>query len=204
MSLFGGGGAGNGSYSYPNIGVAVWCFFENGDQNKPVYFALSLGGDVASDTQGKGFDGVRENVVLDDDKNEDTTRTGQDAQQHGFTIGDCQVMMRQSGQIDMEASEKKGDKNKASISVTSGGIVTIKSSVSISLEAPQITINGARVQVNSDVSKITSTKEGCFQSQDLTLIGSNSLAGISPSIDMDASTGKFIAKGMSGQPLFAT
>ena len=95
MGLFGGGSAGNGSFSYPNIGVAVWCFFANGDQNLPVYFALSLGGDVASDTPGKGFDGVRENVSTDDDKNQDTTRTGQDAQQHGITVGNCKILMRE-------------------------------------------------------------------------------------------------------------
>jgi len=34
-------------FSYPNIGATVWCRFENEDQNKPVYFASSLGGENA-------------------------------------------------------------------------------------------------------------------------------------------------------------
>lgn len=35
---------GLGIFSYPNIGSIVWCFFQNGDQNLPVYFASTLGG----------------------------------------------------------------------------------------------------------------------------------------------------------------
>ena len=42
--LFGGINSGNGCFSYPNIGAVVWCMFQNGDQNYPVYFASRLGG----------------------------------------------------------------------------------------------------------------------------------------------------------------
>ena len=40
--------SGLGLFSYPNIGATVWCFFQNGDQNLPVYFAATLGGQEAS------------------------------------------------------------------------------------------------------------------------------------------------------------
>ena len=45
--LFAGSNHGNGCFSYPNIGAIVWCFFQNGDQNYPVIFASSLGGENA-------------------------------------------------------------------------------------------------------------------------------------------------------------
>ena len=40
---------GNGIFSYPNINAVVWCFFERGDQNFPVYFASTLGGSKCVD-----------------------------------------------------------------------------------------------------------------------------------------------------------
>ena len=45
--IFGGTNTGSGVFSYPNIGSIVWCFFANGDQNYPVYFAVTLGGQNA-------------------------------------------------------------------------------------------------------------------------------------------------------------
>lgn len=39
MSLFGGTGTTNGFISYPHIDATVWCFFENADYMKPIYFA---------------------------------------------------------------------------------------------------------------------------------------------------------------------
>lgn len=45
--IFGGTNTGSGVFSYPNIGSIVWCFFANGDQNYPVYFAACLGGENA-------------------------------------------------------------------------------------------------------------------------------------------------------------
>jgi len=41
--LFGGCNDGNGMFSYPNEGSVVWCFFQNGDPNFPVYFAACPG-----------------------------------------------------------------------------------------------------------------------------------------------------------------
>lgn len=42
--LFAGCLNGNGMFSYPNIGSTVWCFFQNEDQNLPVYFAATYAG----------------------------------------------------------------------------------------------------------------------------------------------------------------
>ena len=220
MGIFGGGGSGNGAFSYPNIGVAVWCFFENGDQNLPVYFAVSLGGDVASDSPAKGFEAVRENATEDEDKKEDTTMTGKDAQQHGFMVGDGMILFRESGQIEIKAKESRSEKessgegsggnedgqekNEATIKVTKDGLVEINASRSITLNSPTILINGSSVQINGDQMKLYSSAEGCIQARDVLVIGQNSFTGASPAINMDATSGKFIAKGASGTPLFVT
>lgn len=45
--LFAGSNAGNGVFSYPNIGATVYCLFVNGDANLPIYFASVLGSENA-------------------------------------------------------------------------------------------------------------------------------------------------------------
>ena len=45
--LFAGSNAGNGVFSYPNIGATVYCLFINGDINFPIYFAAALGSENA-------------------------------------------------------------------------------------------------------------------------------------------------------------
>lgn len=39
MPLFTGSGSGYGNFAVPEVGSQVWCFFEAGDFNQPVYFA---------------------------------------------------------------------------------------------------------------------------------------------------------------------
>ena len=94
-------------FSYPNIGATVWCFFANGDQNLPVYFAMTLGGDVATIAPDNGFRLVRQNKS-DDGNGGDTTRTGKDAQQHAFVIGNCTVVITEPGMISMTTVEGNG------------------------------------------------------------------------------------------------
>ena len=88
-------------FSYPNIGAIVWCFFENGDHNRPVYFASTLGGELATTTPGQGFMKVRTNVCNEDKDNKNTTLTGTDALQHCIVCqsenGSSEIMIRQSG-----------------------------------------------------------------------------------------------------------
>lgn len=79
--MFGGTNKGNGMFSYPNIGSVVWCFFQNGDQNFPVFFAATLGGERAVDESQKkdGYPVIRDNVKLSDNPQEDTTKNGEDS-----------------------------------------------------------------------------------------------------------------------------
>ena len=48
QSLFAGCNSGQGVFQYPLVGSTVWVFFENGDHNRPIFFATSLGGTEAS------------------------------------------------------------------------------------------------------------------------------------------------------------
>lgn len=41
QTLGGGGNTNNGTFTYPVVGSIVWCFFEGGNLERPVYFAMS-------------------------------------------------------------------------------------------------------------------------------------------------------------------
>lgn len=42
--MFCGSGPNTGSFNVPDVGTHVWCFFEEGDHNQPVYFAEATDG----------------------------------------------------------------------------------------------------------------------------------------------------------------
>jgi hypothetical protein len=44
MPLFTGSGSGHGYFAVPEVGSRVWCFFDAGDFNQPVYFAEAIDG----------------------------------------------------------------------------------------------------------------------------------------------------------------
>jgi hypothetical protein len=66
-----------GSFSIPNVGSHVWCFFENGDPMSPVYFAVSFGEEdwqsIYEVDDGTGYDypGTFENKSKADDESSD-------------------------------------------------------------------------------------------------------------------------------------
>ena len=101
--LFGGANLGNGSFSYPNIGAIVWCMFQNGDQNLPVYFAARLGGEFAVRSPGQnakspeGFSAIQERNNPNDDPAKDTSRNGDDFPNHMVNCGDSRVVLKESG-----------------------------------------------------------------------------------------------------------
>ena len=113
---------GNGVFSYPNIGSAVWCFFQNGDQNMPVYFASSLGGKPASGN----WDAARKMAGSHPDdayvhkihvKNSDIEiyETGQIKARTDFAGNFCQILMDADGNINLESSQTIKLKTKAII-----------------------------------------------------------------------------------------
>ena len=109
-------------FSYPNIDSVVWVFFENEDQNRPVYFAATLGGELAVDSNDEGFTKIRDNVDINDNPEEDTTRNGEDSQQHMINCGHSRIIIRESGQVEILTEDKVG-KTKSHIFIEEGGSI---------------------------------------------------------------------------------
>ena len=109
--LFGGINRGNGMFSYPNKDSIVWCFFENGDQNRPVYFASTLGGELAVDTNGQGFSNIRDNISIDSNPEKDTTKTCMDSSKHMINCGDSRITIAETGQVTIECVKRSTENN---------------------------------------------------------------------------------------------
>lgn len=67
-----------GTFSIPNVGAHVWCFFRNGDPLKPVYFAVSFGQDDwhgiydIDSSNGIDYPGAYENKSKNETEQRDT------------------------------------------------------------------------------------------------------------------------------------
>lgn len=95
--LFGGCNTGNGTFSYPNIGSTVWCFFANGDQNMPVYFASTLGGDNAFGQYEKIMPARQ--AYDKDDEDQKLIEESKHSNTHLITSGNTQVQFHESGKL---------------------------------------------------------------------------------------------------------
>ena len=200
--LFGGTNNGNGMFSYPNIGTIVWVFFENENQNRPVYFAATLGGEIANEQQNEGFMAVRDNVQPNDDPTKDTTKNGEDSQQHMINCGDSRITIRESGQIDIKCEDEK-EKTKSRIFMDKTGSIQIEASQSIQLTTPAMTINAQdQLEINTTTMVIRANNELQINTPQFASVNSNSFTVKSPAINMDAKQGKFMAFGGLSNPLF--
>lgn len=132
---------GNGMFSYPNIGSVVWCFFERGDQNCPVYFASTLGGEKAE----KQWDKSRAMAGSHPD----------DAFVHHIEVGNAHILFSETGFIEVitndakaedDYDKKKEDKKKegktCKFTMDASGNITLESSDTITLKAKNIVIDG--------------------------------------------------------------
>lgn len=102
--LFGGSNNGNGSFSYPNINATVWCFFANGDQNMPVYFASTLAGDNAFGQYEKIMPPrYRYDHLKDSNKEqyeeEKEREESKHSDKHLITSGNTQIQLHESGKL---------------------------------------------------------------------------------------------------------
>jgi len=156
--LFGGSVNGNGCFSYPNIGAVVWCMFQNGDQNLPVYFAARLGGDRAvrpTEKDAKATDGfaeIQDRNDPNDDPKQDTSRNGDDFPNHMVNCGDSRIVLKESGDIEITCiprdqrslEDAAPDKKYAKVKVSSTGDVFIEASSALHLTAPVLELNGGQ------------------------------------------------------------
>lgn len=200
--LFGGVNNGNGCFSYPNIGATVWCFFENGDQNFPVYFASTLGGETAVDNSTEGFQRVRDNVCRNrDDKSNDTTLNGKDSQKHMIKCGDSRMTISESGNVHIICGSDKEQESEIIMDVR--GNIWIKSKNIIQLQAQNIQI-GANdtLELKATNINMSASQEIGILSKKVTNVAKNAIYNKSVSITEDASQGSFTAMGKTHRPFF--
>lgn len=119
--IFGGSFAGNGNFSYPSINTIVWCFFENGDQNYPVFFAYTPGGSSAAQQfndliQGGGAD---------------------DAYWHSFHVKNSHIKISECGMIDI--TTKNGEKY-SNVNINQDGNIKIDSTLDVHLHTQKLVV----------------------------------------------------------------
>lgn len=125
-----GANEGLGVFSYPSIGSTVWCFFANGDQNYPVYFATTLGGEKAI----ANWDSARPMV----DEYPD------DAYVHKIHVKNTDIEVSETGYVKVTTTNSGA---KTAFTLDSQGNVAIDCTNKISLKADNIVLD-AKNQIN--------------------------------------------------------
>lgn len=188
--MFGGLTDGDGEFSYPHINSVVWCFFQNGDQNLPVYFASTLGGHGAveendSDGEDSGWGFIRDNVSDEGNGEGDTTLNGEDSQKHVLEIGDTKIIWEESGTITVQLKDSElktepfenncnGEYVHSEIVIDNTGSIELKSNSSITLASPEITL-----RADNSI---------CLDSPAVTVFGDESIQVYTDQIDTEAKT----------------
>lgn len=146
--LFAGCNGGNGMFSYPNVGSTVWCFFQNNDQNFPVYFAATYGG-----TDAAGQYAACEPLP---DKSDG-------AYVHKIVCGKTTVLMSETGNLKLEtrAVDAEDQPKTVLIEMDQSGNLKIQASTSIQMTAADMLIAATnRLEVKSPVIEVTTNYTG--------------------------------------------
>lgn len=199
--LFGGSVEGNGIFSYPNLGSTVLCGFLNEDQNKPFFIGSVLGGKLA---QEKYLD-AKPNLT------KDTIKTGIDAYNHIISVDKSKIEMNEQGYIDIIAKNDENGENQVHIVCDGKGnlIISTTQQVQISspnikmtagqsfeLTSPQVKINATQsYELNTNTIKENVTASADRTAQDISIIGGNSVNIVTPTTNIDTSTGSTCIKG---------
>ena len=171
---------GLGIFSYPNIGSTVWCFFANGDQNYPVYFASTLGGDGA--VSPGNWDAARAMAGSHPE----------DAYVHKIHVKNSDIEIYETGY--MKVTTQLGE-NHCKVVLDQDGNIEIDSTTQISLHAKNVSIK-ADTQMNiltptlvMDVTNQTNLTTPTFVS-----VNKDSFNVKSPNINLDAKEGGAVIK----------
>lgn len=124
-SLSFGAAKGLGVFTYPNIGSIVWCFFENGNRDLPVYFASTLGGQEA---------------MANWDKARPMAGSSDDAYVHKIAVKKSTIEVYETGLVKVK-TEDEG--KKCEIDMDADGNITLQSDSTITLKSKQILIDAA-------------------------------------------------------------
>ena len=160
----GGGSGGNGIFSYPAINSSVWCFFENGDENYPIYFAIDMNGRNAelnysscvdsTDPSGNGnsyFISLNKSSIKIQEKSielktENATVTMDDLGNMSFKNKNGEISISNIGEITIQkdqlnkvtVTERGIAENGKNVSLVASGEMTVYGNEAISLGTPGV------------------------------------------------------------------
>ena len=184
---------GLGIFSYPRIGSTVWCFFANGDQNLPVYFASTLGGEEAA----KCFGEARSNVT------DDNILNGEDAYVHKIDVNRTTIKIWESGYMEIVTNKDDAGTDNCKVTLDGKGNIIISSTQQIQVTAPNIKMTAAdSMQLAAPTVKITAGSQLDVTTPVYQNINGVSHNIIAPSINLDATTGAVAIKGKKHTAFF--
>lgn len=158
---------GLGIFSYPNIGSIVWCFFQNGDQNLPVYFASTLGGPNA-------VDGNWNKALTPASLDENT------ASVHKLHIKNSDIEIYEDGiiKVHTEANGKTCD-----INIDNAGNIDVKTSTTVNITTPDVLVDAGTSITMKAGSKIE------MSAPEITSTGSSKITMTAPTTFIEGKSG---------------
>lgn len=160
--LFAGCNNGNGMFSYPNIGSTVWCFFQNEDQNFPVYFAATYGGPDAA-----GQFAACEPLP---DKSDG-------AYVHKICCGKTTILLSEVGNLKLETRTVDSKDNPKSVTLTldQSGNLKIHGSSSIDIDTRDMRfIATNRLEIKSPVIEVSTNYGGKGSNDNCVVVNTDS------------------------------
>lgn len=154
--IFGGANSnGNGVYSYPRIGSFVWCFFENEDQNHPVYFASCV-----NENETHMFDTHKHKISIGKIQIDISDNPDYDNNEITITVGNSD-----STKTEIIVSEYRGIViNTMKTGLTSRDNIDVKTDKAVSINGNQIGLTSAlNTKINGN-KVIVDVSQGRFKS----------------------------------------
>lgn len=174
-----------------------------------MYFAATLAGAEANEC----WNEARPNVT------EDNISSGQDAYVHKVDVHFTTLKLYESGFAELVVRSDEGGTDNCKITVDGKGNVIVSTTQQVQVQSPQmkfiagqtfevtspqIKMNaGQSFELNANTAKVTASTEYDLTAQDVSIIGSNSVNVISPSTNLDSSTGAVAIKGAAHAVFFA-
>lgn len=159
---------GLGVFSYPNINSIVWVFFQNDDQNMPVYFAAALGGQNAADQWSNVR--IKPNVYPED------------AYVHKIAVKNSNITIYETGVIKVETTD--GRNQSCTLSMDDHGNIIIESTSTITLKTKQLLLDAdTQVDIKAPNIKQSASIHEVIKS---------------PAIELDSSNGRTVILSRNG------
>lgn len=174
--------SGNGVFSYPNIGSTVWCFFANGDQNLPIYFASTLGGPGAVPSN---WDAARPMAGS----------YPEDAYVHKVHVKNSDIEIYETGYI--KVTTQNGE-NHCKLVLDQDGNIEIDSTVQVSLHAKNISLKAdTQLDIKTPTLVMDIPNSTTITTPSFVTKCTDRFNVKAPNIELDASEGGIIMKSKS-------